>query len=251
MKNSLFFLLLLGLLAWLMPACEDPTPAEPCDAPVELQAVTVGPTEIGINWLAPSNVDSFEVRINPQSNPPSPFTTSNTNFELTGLTPNTLYQIEVRSICNGQRSEPATINVRTTEIIIIEIISQLSDQQMNGAIQNLCQNGTVFDNAYNWDGNFPDELMQVDVLSPTNQVLSRAAILKQTANGVTRFSVPREGIRCANGATLIDILSAPAIISSNTANSGVVNGSGYTLTISNTGVVFNGTGLTAKAFIYR
>ena len=91
---------------------EDPEP-EPCDAPTNLSANNITETSAEITWNGTASTYEFKL------NGGTAETLTTTTKALTGLTPNTAYTVEVRSICENQTSEWVSANFTTLEQIVI------------------------------------------------------------------------------------------------------------------------------------
>ena len=90
----------------------DPEP-EPCDAPTNLSANNITETSAEITWNGTASTYEFKL------NGGTAETLTTTTKALTGLTPNTAYTVEVRSICENQTSEWVSANFTTLEQIVI------------------------------------------------------------------------------------------------------------------------------------
>ncbi|MEE0266417.1 MAG: fibronectin type III domain-containing protein [Bacteroidales bacterium] len=90
----------------------DPEP-EPCDAPTNLSANNITETSAEITWNGTAS--TYEIKLNGGTAE----TLTTTTKALTGLTPNTAYTVEVRSICENQTSEWVSANFTTLEQIVI------------------------------------------------------------------------------------------------------------------------------------
>jgi hypothetical protein len=90
----------------------DPEP-EPCDAPTNLSANNITETTAEITWNGTASTYEFKL------NGGTAETLTTTTKALTGLTPNTAYTVEVRSICENQTSEWVSANFTTLEQIVI------------------------------------------------------------------------------------------------------------------------------------
>lgn len=116
------FLLLFTAL-FFQTGCGDPEPL-PCDPPTNVQVIGLSPTSATIAWSASPGA-TVEIAVSPQSSPPGPFITSESNFTITGLLPDTLYTVTLRTKCsNTNYSAPVEITLRTPPIIIVDVIVQ-------------------------------------------------------------------------------------------------------------------------------
>ena len=71
-----------------------------CPEPYYLTVDPVTTTEAGLHWI--STADTFEVHISPENDTDQYFiVVDTTGYLLTGLMPATLYEFQVRAICNG------------------------------------------------------------------------------------------------------------------------------------------------------
>jgi hypothetical protein len=99
-----------GIDAFQIYDCEDCTSApepEPCDAPTDVMVSNVTQTTAQITWNG--SADSYEVRFNALVTE----TVTTTSHQYTGLIPNTLYIVEVRSVCGEQTSDWVEIYLST------------------------------------------------------------------------------------------------------------------------------------------
>lgn len=170
MKNQIFkailfcCALLFGATAVFL-TCKQPKQPPTCNPPQNLRVIGVSPNSITVAWDSIPGGGSYQVSVNPQSNPPGPFITSQTTFTINGLEPNTKYTIQVRRNCgDGVFSSPATISAETSNIIIVDIIAQIDGSQKrkigglcNGATQTGPQNMPI-----GWTS-APFELLKIEV----------------------------------------------------------------------------------------
>ena len=92
--------------------CESCTSApqpQPCDAPTDVMVSNVTQTTAEITWNG--SADSYEVRFNALVTE----TVTTTSHQYTGLIPNTLYIVEVRSVCGASTSDWVEIYFSTLE----------------------------------------------------------------------------------------------------------------------------------------
>jgi hypothetical protein len=87
---------------------------EPCDAPTALSANNITETTAEITWNGTASTYEFKL------NGGTAETLTTTTKTLTGLTPNTAYTVEVRSICEEQTSDWVSTTFTTLEEIIPE-----------------------------------------------------------------------------------------------------------------------------------
>lgn len=147
MKNQIFkailfcCALLFGATAVLL-TCRPPKQPPTCNPPQNLRVIGVSPNSITVAWDSIPGGGNYQVSVNPQSVPPGPFNTNQTTFTINGLTPQTVYTIEVRRNCGGGvLSSPATISAKTSNIIIVDIIAQLGES-LQDQIYRLCDKAT-------------------------------------------------------------------------------------------------------------
>ncbi len=90
---------------------------EPCDIPTGLTAGDVTDESIAFFWNTNSNVINWNIQYGPQGGPLTSATTNNNSYTITGLTPNTSYQVQVQANCgDGNLSEwtnPITVTTTT------------------------------------------------------------------------------------------------------------------------------------------
>ena len=91
------------------PGGEEP---QPCDAPTNLSANNITETSAEITWNGTASTYEFKL------NGGEAETLTTTTKTLTGLTANTAYTVEVRSICEDQTSDWVTTNFTTLEEIV-------------------------------------------------------------------------------------------------------------------------------------
>ena len=88
----------------------------PCDAPTNLSASNITETSAEITWNGTATTYEFKL------NGGEAETLTTTTKALTGLTPNTAYTVEVRSICEEQTSDWVSANFTTLEEqVVIEL----------------------------------------------------------------------------------------------------------------------------------
>ena len=79
---------------------------EPCDVPTGLTVGTITHESIAISWDANAGVSSWNVQYRPQGGTLSSATATTNSYTITGLTPETTYEIQVQAVCsNGQTSD--------------------------------------------------------------------------------------------------------------------------------------------------
>ena len=95
---------------------------EPCDAPTGLQATNVENEAIAITWDANASVNEWNVRYRPTTEEQWTFVTVNTNsYNITGLTGNTVYEIQVQANCSDGNISgwSGSITAQTTDVGIV------------------------------------------------------------------------------------------------------------------------------------
>jgi hypothetical protein len=97
----------------------DPEP-EPCDAPTNLSASNITETTAEITWNGTASTYEFKL------NGGTAETLTTTTKALTGLTPNTAYTVEVRSICENQTSEWVSANFTTLEEQVVIVLGEVT-----------------------------------------------------------------------------------------------------------------------------
>ncbi len=121
--------------------CEGCTSApqpQPCDAPTDVTAINVTATTAQITWNG--SADSYEVRLNALVTE----TVSGTIHQYTGLIPNTLYIVEVRSVCGASTSDWTEIYFSTLEEQVLPC-----DAPTNLSVSNITENSADI----TWNGN--------------------------------------------------------------------------------------------------
>ncbi len=158
----------------LQSGCCDPDPEpEPCDPPTNVQVIGISPTSATITWSAPPNT-TVEISVSPQPVPPGPFTTTGTSFTLTGLSPDTDYKITLRTVCpDGSFSAPVQISLKTTVIIIVDVIVQKESVLTDAAsvCASLLSDQTGSQSPIDWDNNVDEELLVITDGGQTARVL--------------------------------------------------------------------------------
>ncbi|MBR0528107.1 MAG: fibronectin type III domain-containing protein [Prevotella sp.] len=91
---------------------------EPCDVPTGLTASEITGESIFISWDNNPDVSSWNIQYRPQGGQLSTASTNTNSYPLTGLTANTIYQIQVQANCgDGNLSDwSQAISVTTTGI---------------------------------------------------------------------------------------------------------------------------------------
>jgi Fibronectin type III domain len=230
LTGSLFFLFFLLVSS----GCE-PTD-KPCEPPTNVTVTGISPTSATISWSAPPGA-TVEISVSPQPTPPGPFTTTDSTFTITGLSPDTDYKITVRTKCaDGVYSDPVIIALKTTTIIIVDVIVQ-KEAILSEAI-SICASPVSDDvNApmpINWDSSKDKELLAVSDGTPNTMVLifkrkNTSGVFEYFAIannyiicGITTKNTPTSVQNIINGARLvgsnynIDLTPGSAILTPNT-----------------------------------
>ena len=102
--------------------------ATPCDVPTGLTATEIGADHITITWDNNVNVTSWNVRYRPVNGTWASATASSNTYDITGLTPETQYDIQVQANCgDGNLSDwSASINATTTVGIENHLLNSIS-----------------------------------------------------------------------------------------------------------------------------
>ena len=83
-----------------------PEDVQPCDVPTGLTVGTVTHESIAISWDANANVSSWNIQYRPVGGTLNSATSTTNSYTITGLAPETTYQIQVQANCNdGQTSD--------------------------------------------------------------------------------------------------------------------------------------------------
>ena len=79
---------------------------DPCDVPTGLTTGTITHESIAISWDANPNVSSWNIQYRPVGGTLSSATATTNSYTITGLAPETQYEIQVQAVCsNGQTSD--------------------------------------------------------------------------------------------------------------------------------------------------
>ena len=91
---------------------------DPCDVPTGLHTTDIQNESIAIAWDANSAVASWNIQYRPVNGQLSSATSTTNNYNITGLTGDTDYEIQVQAVCsNGQTSDwSAAITAHTTNV---------------------------------------------------------------------------------------------------------------------------------------
>ena len=100
---------------------------EPCDVPTGLTAGDITGESIAISWNANANAEGYNIQYSPQGGSISSASTTTNNYTITGLTPNTTYQIQVQSNCGNSNlsgwSEPITVTTTGIDNYLLNSIT--------------------------------------------------------------------------------------------------------------------------------
>jgi len=239
--TSLASLCLLLFTFSLGIGCEDPTPDPICEAPTGVQVIAITDSSATLTWTAPQNT-TVEISIEPQSNPPGPFTTTANTFTINGLSPGTNYSVRLRTLCpDGSTSDPVTVAFRTTTIIIGDIIIQ---KEVPSDAQGLCT-PTPLDvinqsTPINWESSSPKELLKI--VNGTTVLL----IIKDISGSSPVYKVLQNQVSLC-GATV----NNPPVSVNSTLSGFVLTGSGYSVILNATNAVISLTTGTTTYSMYR
>jgi len=90
---------------------------EPCETPTNITVGDVTDQSIVVSWDADPNVSSWNIQYRPENGQLISATSNTNNYTLTGLTPETEYQIQVQANCgDGNLSEWSTLVTATTTV---------------------------------------------------------------------------------------------------------------------------------------
>jgi Fibronectin type III domain len=203
---------------------------KPCDPPTNVEVIGISPTSATITWSAPPNT-TVEISVSPQPVPAGPFTTSDSTFTITGLLPNTDYKITLRTVCpDGSFSVPVQIALKTTVIIIIDVIVQKEDILSDAS--SICSS-TLPDETdtqpIDWDNNVSEELLVITDGGQTARVLIYKR--KDTSGNFEYYSV-------ADGRTICAFTAQNAPVSTQTTANGVrLLGTNYSVNVTPTNAI--------------
>ena len=101
---------------------------DPCNVPTGLTAGTITHESIAISWDADANVSSWNIQYRPVGGTLSSATATTNSYTITGLAPETEYQIQVQADCgDGNVSDwSAAINATTTTGIENHLLNSIS-----------------------------------------------------------------------------------------------------------------------------
>ncbi|MEE1142340.1 MAG: fibronectin type III domain-containing protein [Bacteroidales bacterium] len=99
---------------------EEVVTPQPCDAPTNLSASNITETSAEITWNGTATTYEFKL------NGGEAETLTTTSKTLTGLTANTAYTVEVRSICEDQASDWVSTNFTTIAAPIVIVLGEVT-----------------------------------------------------------------------------------------------------------------------------
>ncbi len=89
----------------------------PCEAPTNITVSEVTDQSITVSWDADPNVSSWNIQYRPVDGQLSSATSNTNSYTITGLTPETEYQIQVQANCgDGNLSDWSTLATATTTV---------------------------------------------------------------------------------------------------------------------------------------
>jgi hypothetical protein len=105
-----------------------PDDVQPCNVPAGLTAGTITHESIAITWNNDANVNSWNIQYRPVGGTLASATSTTNSYTITGLTPETEYQIQVQADCgNGNVSDwSAAITATTTTGIENHLLNSIS-----------------------------------------------------------------------------------------------------------------------------
>ena len=90
---------------------------EPCETPTNIAVSEITDQSITVSWDADPNVNSWNIQYRPVNGQLSSATSNTNSYTITGLTPETEYQIQVQANCgDGNLSEWSTLVTATTTV---------------------------------------------------------------------------------------------------------------------------------------
>jgi hypothetical protein len=228
-KWILPLLLMLPFIAAVIFAACDPEPE--CDPPINPVVTSVDSTSVTFSWT-PSTTAPVRIRITPAPNPPGPFETTDTTITINGLTPNTNYEAEFTTLCpDGSVSDPVVVPFRTSSIIIIDVVIQVTD--LPSGFNELCVqsgggNSDVFNSAsaINWNTSLTRELLHIK--SDAGDIL----IAKEKTGTITHYYALAEGEELCD----VKVTAAPTSIVGS-----ILRGSDFDVELQSTKGVYNST----------
>lgn len=101
-----------------------------CQAPTNLTAMNIDTTSALLTWMG--TAPSYEVRYRAfDSGIYTPQTVTTTSLQLTGLTPNTMYEYGVRSVCGTDMTSDWVTNVFTTRALPLGPVDGIANADMS------------------------------------------------------------------------------------------------------------------------
>jgi hypothetical protein len=233
---SMFLILVFSAL-FFQTGCEENNP-EPCDPPTNLQVIGISPTTATIGWSAPPNT-TVSISVSPDPTPSGPFITSDTVFTITGLNPDTDYKVTVQTVCaDGSLSAPVQIALRTSIIIIVDVIIQyeaiLADA--TSICSSMLTDDTDRNAPINWNPGIDEELLVITEGVQASKVL---IYKRKNSSGVFEYiSIANNRAICAHTAQ-----NVPFAVQT-TVNGARLLGSNYVIDLNSTSAVMsNSTGI--------
>lgn len=231
-KNLLVFAPIVGLMLLVstifFPSGCRPNDPPPCAPPTNVQVIGLSPTSATLKWSASVGTE-VEITVSPDATPGGPFTTTDSVFTITGLSPETLYKITLRTKCSSTNySTEVIISLRTPSIIIVDVIVQ-REGVLSDAL-SICSSPLVdvinSSSAIPWDSNTNEELLVI-----RNTTIGATVLIykRKNANGVFEYH------SIANGKSICsqDPANTPGSI---TASGGMatLTGTNYTIELTQT-----------------
>jgi hypothetical protein len=235
------YLLLLSMFTG--SGCDMSPEPLPCDAPTDVQVIAISPTSARLTWSAPAGA-TVEISVEPQSNPPGPFTTTSDTFTITGLLPGTNYVARLRTICgSGDTSTVTNVSFRTSTIIIGDVIIQRAISEDVKALCGGNNDVSTQNTPINWDPSLSLELLKIEHTSSGTVVF----IEKDTRSGGIIYKSAKDKDEVCG------VFSQNTPVSTNAIGSGfVLNGNNYNVNINATNAQMNPTmGGTVNYTMYR
>ena len=149
-----------GVSAWVTKSFLTPT----CDSPSEVYVSSVSQTSAMLEWTADGGATAWEICLNNDYG--NTITVYTNPYELTGLTPNTHYIVEVRSICGDSNNLSFWTNASFTTISDCQV--QSTAHWYGYAFNSRLANGELSN--YDWEKEFVRFNMQdiTDVTAVTD-----------------------------------------------------------------------------------